>query len=715
MKKLTTYFLCAALLFGSVPFSVSANAAEMPQDEVAAGDKTNETPSDRVAIPVENNTGLKPGIEFNKNYTSLPSTFTASTDFWYESGTRMLELREESKTRTLENTAVTLWCDVDSSGGVDISDVTMIQKVLANNDVELTAPLSETAEIDMDGGLSIDDATTLQRMLASCQMQQFMPGDLDRDGKMDYTDIISLYKYLNNQELLLDMKAITNARAKNYLMDKYLEDIKCDITRADFDCNGVVNCDDVYTFINQFNIHDIPCGDVNQDNIIDGVDLNIIKEYIVGAVKEGSPMLTPKAMWLADYDENRKVDIEDVHFFQKMYAGINGFESPNTSWITEEYIKKDKEIRSKYDIYAMYNKFGKTDIKFDDVIRDRPYFFNVVHSTGDTTDLICRLLNVDRFGNVCRLDPNGNSKFVGFIDNRDVRISPTYPGGHKFTGYAARAVDRLGVWESQRKYCMGTSNVLFLFMDCRPLNISDMSFGASETGAAGAKKAIFMPNATDTKMNSEGLMFPTNLLANDSIEYAVFPKNVKGLAGMACNIKPYEGTVDDPNNSYYYDDDAKGINVKHFSDIFAPEVVKISAKQNWPKLKNLVLPARIKGAGQGAFQCLNSFSLEKSSFTGNKEKEYEIVFLSQEHVKLNDDKYVWGDIPPVEVWPIIDVYDENWDETYRVRGASANVNVFCFESSGVGKFFNYYFKSGPGNRLVTYPCSDKYGYVPIYL
>ena len=555
-----------------------------------------------------------------------------------------------------------------------------------------------------------------------------LAGDVNHDGKVDYLDIIRFYKFLNNEELRQDMSKITNTAARNYLQSKYLENISISLDDCNFDGVGSVDADDVYYFINQFNIHDDVLGDVDMDGVITENDAHFVSAFLLGQstvkidnkdiknplfYKHGSEInkTAVKSTLLADINSDGFVTIADANYIYNLSIGNKSYSDPNISWITDDLIRQDKEIRSKYDIYAMYNKFGKTDIKFDDVIRDRPYFFTVVHATEEK----CQLLNVDRFGNVCRLDDDGHSRLVGFVDNRDVRISPTYPAGHKFTGYAARAVDRLGVWESLRKYCMGTSNVLFLFMDCRPLNISDMSFGASETGAAGAKKAIFMPNATDTNMNSEGLMFPTKLLANDSIEYAVFPKNVKGLSSMACNIKPYEGTVDDPNNSYYYDDDAKGINVKHFSDIFAPEVVGIYAKQNWPKLKDLVLPARIKNIGQGAFQCLNSFSLEKSSFTGNKEKEYEIVFLSQEHVKLNDDKYVWGDIPPVEVWPIIDVYDENWNETYRVRGASANVNVFCFESSGVGKFFNYYFKSGPGNYLITYPCSDKYGYVPIYL
>ena len=58
-------------------------------------------------------------------------------------------------------------------------------------------------------------------------------------------------------------------------MNRYLEKAECDIQHADFDRNGVIDCDDVYPFINRFNISDGLLGDVNQDNVTDGTDLNL--------------------------------------------------------------------------------------------------------------------------------------------------------------------------------------------------------------------------------------------------------------------------------------------------------------------------------------------------------------------------------------------------------------------------------------------------------
>ena len=88
--------------------------------------------------------------------------------------------------------------DVDLDGNVDISDVTALQRYVAD-----IAPLKRTrvliGDVDQDGKITIKDVTLAQKYVSamtSLRTSQIIAADVDQDGSVDIQDVTNLQRYL---------------------------------------------------------------------------------------------------------------------------------------------------------------------------------------------------------------------------------------------------------------------------------------------------------------------------------------------------------------------------------------------------------------------------------------------------------------------------------------------------------------------------------------
>lgn len=659
IKKLLSLVLVCALLGTLAPLSVSAQSNSMYREV---------------------------DIIFKEDYQpTVPGTLEVSDNFWARQEEQWV-LREEAETRTVENTGVSLWCDVNGDCEVNIDDAKELQKAVAQMISIPEEKLAETAEINMDGIISVSDVTTLQRMLADFDLKQVTAGDVDRNGKLDENDIISFFKYFNFEEIKRDLSDATNIEAKNYIIANYTEEMDLDLAHADFDGNGEVGVDDVYALINQFDIYYNALLDVTQDGFHDGRDLNCIKEYLVGAMGIGSPMRTPKSVLLADANEDGIVNIEDVHFFQKMFAGVGGFESPNTSWISKEMIEKDKEVQTS------------------------PYFMGAIKSLDNLTK--------DFY-----IAPNG-------LVDRPYFYQST-PG--------FRAIDKFGAMFSQGSgtsllngYDTGKNNSKQNNIVV-PVHLFGREFGDSKPGSnnysrvsllhdniSGSYNNVFFFCKNIDCIKGEGFCLGKNFFAPNAGCYdpAISP-NTTVQRELVCSLRTctFEHVVL-PKDYTYLDTFQESTNLKSLTDIFAPGVVRI--RKNCfkdSKLTKMIIPARIQDIDSQAFY-VEKIEKKLNSFCDNGQKAYNIVFLSKSMPyskdyfnELSDSSYGHFNI---SVWPFRGKMSlSSNDKTV----ANANVNVFAFESSGVAQDLNWFYAESncaPGHHNDKSNTTD-YIYKPIYL
>lgn len=658
IKKLLSLVLVCALLGTLAPLSVSAQSNSMYREV---------------------------GIIFKEDYQpTVPGTLEVSDNFWARQEEQWV-LREEAETRTVENTGVSLWCDVNSDSSVNVDDATELQKAVAQMISIPEEKLAETAEINMDGIISVSDVTTLQRMLADFDLKQVTAGDVDRNGKLDENDIISFFKYFNYEEIKNDLSDATNIEAKNYIIANYTEEMDLDLAHADFDGNGEVGVDDVYALINQFDIYYNALLDVTQDGFHDGRDLNCIKEYLVGTMGIGSPMRTPKSVLLADVNEDGIVNIEDVHFFQKMFAGVGGFESPNTSWISKEMIEKDRELQTDPDlIRRIFSKINFTDRFYiaPNGLVNRPYFYENV--SGWCADA------VDRYGVIYSQQPV--SYLLGYDINKNNSKQkniyvPANIFGFEFGDPVAYVKGKdYSQISLEKSYTNGTPNNVFVF--CK--NIYSVKGPFFKTC-----KNLFVPNAgcfdAVDKVETLGAVEYVSSFYSSTFEHVVLPRGYT-------YIRSFE--------------ESKGL--KSFTDVFAPDVVNIAERCfNDSSFEKIVVPARIKNIQKNAFAGLK-IPKTLNAFCDNNQKSYNIVFLSKSMPYDKDyfQKLDGTDFTHyVSLWPQRRGSDKYWTI------ANANVNVFAFESSGVAQDL-YWFYSESDCAIVHHKNQSEtkdFIYKPVYL
>ena len=526
-------------------------------------------------------------------------------------------------------------------------------------------------------------------------------GDINKDGKVNENDIIDFFKYFNYEEIKNDLRSATNTSAKNYIISEYTETLDLDLENADFDGSGNVDVDDVYYFINQFDIYHNGLGDVDLDGKITYKDADFISAYLIGVPKLSDGAYNPmflkrengtinpnavKSTILADINEDGVVNIVDANYIFNLSRKTDGYTDPNVSWITNQMIEKDKELQS--DPYFDEQIQGREKLTNDfyvssDGVINRPYFYNRPASFHA----------IDKYGAIFSCF-SGISILNGYDTSKNNSkqnniVVPASLFGREF-GDSKPGSDQYSRVSLLDGNYSGSYNNVFFF--CK--NVDCIKGQGFDQG-----KNFFAPNAgcydpaisPNTTIQRE---YVSNMIAS-TFEHFVFPKNYT-----------------------YLDSFQKSTGLKSFTDIFAPGVVRINKYCfKASQLNKIIIPARIQDISKQAFY-VEKVTKKLNEFCDNNKKSYNIVFLSK---SMPYDKDYFNKLDGtssghlcISVWPFKQsiLVSENHRTT-----ADANVNVFAFESSGVAQDLNWFYTES--NRAKRHHKDTTntidYIYKPIYL
>ena len=558
--------------------------------------------------------------------------------------------------------------DVNGDGKVSIDDATLVQKYIADLEA-FTDKQKAAADTNRDEKITVDDATTIQKFIAEL-IDTFsnvekklivqpknnatkLSGDLNSDGKVDEDDIICLYKYMNNEELKADIAQIGNKTAKEYISSKYVENINCDIENADFNGDGVVTSDDVYYFINQFNTYDDLLGDINMDGKITVEDANLLAYFLSGYETTPSGKMLPLAMYrngvvnptavketrLADVNEDGAADIADASYIYNLARGEAGYTDPNTSWITQDLIAKDKEIRRAFPTaVASVGIEGEYDNQKN---ANHPYFNGYWYAYGSVKSPAA----TDKYGWTYGLFYKSTKSLpladvIGYSGTAKTRLLPAHFFTHYFKDASGSCISLSDDDDQEYNYVSGSMTTAFIFADATAIQTS---FERNDY-----LKNLFIPNASEPDNDAYNA---SNCIQLSNLSNVVLPREYNSVYDFSCS------------------------NLKSLSDIYAPnlEVIKNYCFQG-AKLSSIVIPSNIKEIGVHAF-CDNNLQ-QASGINGST--EYDVVIFPKA-IKC----YSNSDFAAIDVWPKEDRYD-------YYSTANGNVNVFTYSSAKMTPLVNFY-------------------------
>ena len=526
-------------------------------------------------------------------------------------------------------------------------------------------------------------------------------GDINKDGKVNENDIIDFFKYFNYEEIKNDLRSATNTSAKNYILSEYTETLDLDLENADFDGSGNVDVDDVYYFINQFDIYHNGLGDVDLDGKITYKDADFISAYLIGVSKLSDGAYNPmflrkengtinpnavKSTILADINEDGIVNIVDANYIFNLSRKTDGYTDPNVSWITNQMIEKDKELQEHpkfVNVIPDKNQLTNGFYVSSDGVANRPYFYN---GPGP-------FYSTDKYGALFTHDSkrillNGYDTNKNNSKQNNIIVSVSWfgyeVGAHE---YGSDNYPRVSLLDGN--YSGSYNNVFFFCKNVDCIKGTGFRYGKNFFAPnAGCYDPAISPNTT---VQRESVSY----MIDSTFEHFVFPKSYTYL------------------NTFQ-----KSTGLKSFTDIFAPGVVRINKYCfKASQLNKIIIPARIQDISKQAFY-VEKVTKKLNEFCDNNKKSYNIVFLSK---SMPYDKDYYNNLDDtssghlcISVWP--------FKESILISGnhrttADANINVFSFESSGVAQDLNWFYaesKRAKRHHKDTTNTTD-YIYKPIYL
>ncbi|MBI3307607.1 MAG: hypothetical protein HYZ84_07375, partial [Candidatus Omnitrophica bacterium] len=278
--------------------------------------------------------------------------------------------------------------DIDRDGDVDNQDLTQIQEGLT---------LLKQADINQDGKLNDQDQVRINEILAFLQthpieqwpygLQDIRIADVNRDGKVDNKDsgVISDFitgKYDINRDGVLTPDDV--ARFTNIIKFFELKLTPADFIRADMDGNGILDNHDLEIF-NEF-LPRFKRGDMNGDGKVDQADYTIMQDVvrfldvqsfgfkqINGRDIDGDGVVdifqAVSPLNRADINGDGKITIEDRNEIEQMiksFIDING-----DGKIDQEDLARIPEIIEGLSLDTSRYNLTKADMNGDGIIDGR--------------------------------------------------------------------------------------------------------------------------------------------------------------------------------------------------------------------------------------------------------------------------------------------------------------------------------------------------------
>ena len=296
-------------------------------------------------------------------------------------------------------------------------------------------------DVNCDGKVNFTDVTVISRYLAGYELpsnSNILNGDVNDDGKITEADVVLLRKYLSGS--YSDKNLPNESLGKSYSIE-YIVDVESDKIgyNIDYELAGykIVKPEDPtikgYIFdgwylesndtkfqfdstpideniilIAKFN--KIPYGDVNGDGKVNYTDVTAISRYLAGyELPLGFSILN------GDVNADDIIDYADVQILRYYIINANAFELPYTS-ATKYTISYDLNngYFDKYSPEEYVSNFG--DITLSNPIRDGYKFLGWTGSNGDTPQLEV----------VISEETTGNLNYVAnWVLISDIPVAPT--------------------------------------------------------------------------------------------------------------------------------------------------------------------------------------------------------------------------------------------------------------------------------------------------
>ncbi|MGN1297293.1 MAG: dockerin type I domain-containing protein [Clostridia bacterium] len=236
-----------------------------------------------------------------------------------------------------------LRADTNKDGSIDINDVSFLQKyIVAQNMYDKIEP-NGLGDIDDDGIIDGDDTTLIQEYLVELITfidDQKLRADTNKDGNIDINDVTFLQRYIIAQNPYDEIKPnglgdINDDGVIEGDDATLIQEFLAGITnftgdqklRADTNKDGEVSIDDV-TFLQRYIVSQNPydgiganqLGDINNDSYVNGNDIRLIQEFLVGITT-----LADDQKLRADTNQDGRIDINDVTFLQRYIKSQNPY------------------------------------------------------------------------------------------------------------------------------------------------------------------------------------------------------------------------------------------------------------------------------------------------------------------------------------------------------------------------------------------------------
>jgi len=188
--------------------------------------------------------------------------------------------------------------DMDGNGTVDPGDARIIMRASVSLE-HLSFEQQNIADINRNGVVDPDDASlAMKGQIKTKIMISYIPGDLNKDCKIDFSDLRLLDRYLSGLE-------------KFNLYKKAIADVNCD---------GVIDSKDSRLLMRKAMsfIDALPAeGDITGNGTISKKDANLVLQYSVKKVK-----LTDAQKVIADVNRDGKITSADARIIERRAAGL---------------------------------------------------------------------------------------------------------------------------------------------------------------------------------------------------------------------------------------------------------------------------------------------------------------------------------------------------------------------------------------------------------
>ena len=236
-------------------------------------------------------------------------------------------------------TEYTLYGDVNNNGLIDGDDLAYLKKYL-DNKIELDAQSLKNADANGDGTIDQTDYDLINKALVNyigsdttnpniasltpLKESAVVYGDVNEDGKLTYSDVLRLMKYLSaTYNTQLTEQGYKNADINN--------DSKVDYVDAVLLANYIADSEEsvapITAPIDEYTLY----GDVNNNGLIDGDDLVYLRNYLDNKIE-----LNAQSLKNADANGDGTIDQTDYDLInQAIYKYItSNSENPNFATLT---------------------------------------------------------------------------------------------------------------------------------------------------------------------------------------------------------------------------------------------------------------------------------------------------------------------------------------------------------------------------------------------